>query len=154
MKTPSWKGLAVLLALCAGLAHGRPAAGTARGYLAKVSDRGGMCPGGECSSELLVEKDGAYALSRRAAVVLRGRLNGKDLAALKAAVRAADFEAVMRRRFSGTCPTAFDGQERTYAFETAKGAVAIPSCTYNVDRALPVFKLLDELMAKVGSAKR
>ncbi|MFA6030078.1 MAG: hypothetical protein WC969_09510 [Elusimicrobiota bacterium] len=152
MKNTGWTALAVLLLLAASLAPGRAeAARPAASFegLVKVTDRGGLCPRGECSSEVVIGRDGRWVWKDGRSALREGRLSARELSSLKAAVRKTDFEAVMARRFSGTCPTAFDGQERTYAFNAPQGAVAIPSCTYDVDPALPVFRLLNDLLTKI-----
>ena len=72
--------------------------------------------------------------------------------ALATELSQADFVALMRRPFTGTCPIAYDGQETIYTFTTASGAVRIASCEVVVDPVAPLFVAVAAALAGVAAA--
>ena len=110
----------------------------ASGPLVTVTTRGGVCANGPCGSTIVIERDGR-AHQRALASAELGVLPANALAALDGAVRTTDFESVRARKFTGECPTAFDGQEVIYEFGAPGGSQRIASCETEIDPNQPVF---------------
>jgi hypothetical protein len=111
---------------------------TPTGPLLVVSTRGGECPAGMCESETVFERDGRVHVTKPKPAE-QGRLPGATVAALDAAIHAADFAAIRSRPFEDTCPTAYDGQEVIYEFGTPSGTERIASCEVEIDPHDPLF---------------
>jgi hypothetical protein len=110
--------------------------------LVTVTTRGGECPDGACGSTLVIERDGRLHRTAPEDVVL-GHVAPDALVALDGAIRAADFDAIRARRFTGECPVAFDGQEVIYEFGAPGGIERIASCETEIDPTHPLFAALD-----------
>lgn len=108
------------------------------GPLARVTTQGGECFDGPCGGTTVIERDGRVHQTVPAEAEL-GRVPADVLAALDAAVRTANFDAIRAVPFTGECPTAFDGQEWIYEFGAPGGVVRIASCETEIDPASPVF---------------
>jgi hypothetical protein len=80
----------------------------AAGPLATVTTRGGECVNGPCGSTIVIERNGQVRQTAPTEAAL-GIVPANALVALDAAVKAADFDAIKSRKFTGECPTAFDG---------------------------------------------
>ena len=106
--------------------------------LVSVETRGGECPSGTCDRLLNIEADG-----RIHDVIPKDRVLGtappEVVDALRTEVEQADYAAIKSRPFTGTCPTAVDGQETTYTFHVTTGDREIASCTVAIDPADPLF---------------
>jgi hypothetical protein len=106
--------------------------------LVSVEYRGGECPSGACDRLLNIEADG-----RIHEVIPKDRVLGtappEVVDALRTEVEQADYAAIKSRPFTGTCPTAVDGQETTYTFHVTTGDREIASCTVAIDPADPLF---------------
>jgi hypothetical protein len=131
------------LATCAILVACSPAAvasqlPVASGPLVTVTMRGGECVNGPCGSTIVIERDGRVHQTAPASAEL-GALPPNALTALDAAVQTTDFEAVRARKFTGECPTAFDGQEVIYEFGAPGGVQRIASCETEIDPNQPIF---------------
>ena len=68
-----------------------------------------------------------------------GVLPAAQLAALDAAVRTTDFASMRSHKFTGQCPTAFDGQEFVFEFGAPGGTQQIATCSVAVDFGSPLF---------------
>ncbi len=117
--------------------------------LVTVQVRGGECPDGACGGTTAVERDGRVHLVAPRSEEL-GRAPGEAIAALDAAVRAADFAAIKSKPFTGECPVNFDGQEFIYEFSTPSGVQRIASCEVEIDPGHPLFAAVQ---AAVDSAR-
>jgi hypothetical protein len=106
--------------------------------LVTVTTRGGECVNGPCGSTIVIERDGRVHQTAPAPAEL-GALPANALTALDAAVRTTDFETVRDRKFTGECPTAFDGQEVIYEFGGPGGMERIASCETEIDPSHPLF---------------
>jgi len=106
--------------------------------LVSVEYRGGECPSGSCDRLLNIEADG-----RIHEVIPKDRVLGtappEVIDALRTEVEQADYTAIKSRPFTGTCPTAVDGQETTYTFHVTTGDREIASCAVAIDPADPLF---------------
>jgi len=106
--------------------------------LVTVSASGGLCPPSMCHwggriTTTTISADGRYP--RRLTVAERGALT-RAIARLQPAVLSP---------FKGTCPIAYDGQERIYRF---RGRRELRSCTYDL-RNVRAVQLADRLLASL-----
>lgn len=117
----------------------------------KIIDSGGLTPAGLGHREFVVKQDGSYILTDNVSGKHTGRVRKKEVLKLQALIKTADFKTIKSRQFSGNCPSNYDGQERTYVFNTEKGMQTIPSCTYAIDGSLPLFKTIDALINRIST---
>ena len=107
--------------------------------LVTVEFHGGLCAdGAECSSSTNLNSDGTVTGDAKPPNVL-GRMTPGVLAQLQAAIAAADFDAIRSKPFTGTCPTAFDGQEAVFTFHLPSGDVRLAECEFELDQSSPLF---------------
>jgi hypothetical protein len=141
--------LVVLVAACdamAPIASLLPSAGP----LLTVTTRGGECADGPCGSVTVVERDGRVHTTIPGAAEL-GQLDAGVLAALDAAIKTADYDAIRSVKFTGECPVNFDGQEVIYELGAPSGVERIASCETEIDRANPLFAAIDTALAEAGA---
>jgi len=111
------------------------------GPLVTVEFRGGLCVDGPCGTTVILEQDGRVHQSAKPPND-RGTVPPAALVALDAAIRTTDFTALESHKFTGECPTAFDGQEVVYEFGAPGGVQRIATCEVDVDFGLPLFVAL------------
>ena len=73
-----------------------------------------------------------------------GMLSPELLATLNAEIEATDWAELVSHRFTGMCPTAYDGQEIVFEFATPDGVQHIASCEVEVDYESPLFTAVVE----------
>lgn len=127
--------VAVLFTACDLLPIDRPS----NALLVTVEASGGMCVPGTCSTRYDVRRDGSVVRSDG----VRQQIDAAAMRRIIAAVDAADWIAILARPFTGTCPTAYDGAELTYTFQTVRGAVTVASCTTQIDPEQEPFSTLE-----------
>ncbi|MDB5096371.1 MAG: hypothetical protein JWM80_792 [Cyanobacteria bacterium RYN_339] len=115
----------------------------------RVSTSGGMCPTGVCGSETVINRDGSYSAAAGGKLA-PNKVPKADMDAMVREILAADFAKIASVKFTGTCPTAYDGSEVTYTFNAPPGLQTIASCTVEIDQGSPLFKAA----AKVLEATR
>jgi hypothetical protein len=120
----------------------------ASGPLVTVTTRGGECFNGPCGSTITIERDGRVHQTAPTSAEL-GALSANALTAVDAAVRTTDFESVRARKFTGECPTAFDGQEVIYEFGAPGGIERIASCETEIDADQPPFSIVTAALESV-----
>ena len=106
--------------------------------LVSVTTNGGFCPAQGCqwSGKITTTKiSGKDRKPRRLTIAER-----KALVAATTAINPAKLP-----KFKGTCPIAYDGQERIYRF---RGKPALRSCTYDLSRVKAVL-LTERLFARL-----
>ena len=119
-----------------------PSPSVAAGPLVTLETLGGECMAGACGGKVVIETDGrAHSVGDKPAEL--GTVPEVLLEALVIEIEQADFVAIQSRPFTDTCPVAFDGQERIYAFTTPGGVETIDSCKVVVDPAHPLFVAAD-----------
>jgi hypothetical protein len=106
--------------------------------LLTVESRGGECVDGPCGSTVVLERGGRVHSAAKPPNDL-GIVAAPELAALTAAIGAADFPAIEGHPFRGECPTAYDGQELVFEFDTPGGIERIATCEVEVDFGSPLF---------------
>jgi len=118
------------------------------GTLASVEQRGGECPAAACDTTIYLDFDGRIHVSAKPPNDL-GTATAVQVQALQTAIAATDFNALRKPAFSGTCPTAYDGQELVFEFTTPTGTERLAACESVLDYSGPLFKALG---AALGSA--
>ena len=117
----------------------------AGGRLVTVEAHGGRCVEGECRTVFAIEADGlVHELQPDQAEI--HRVTDKTIDAYRAALGITDFDALRSRPFTGECPTAFDGMEVVYTFETPAGPERISSCEVEIDPQAPIFVAVDAIL--------
>lgn len=110
-----------------------------------IGGSGGLCPPGvTCGQETAYQRDGRYVTTSGGQEREAGKVSEALVDALVAEIAKADFAAIKAKPFTGTCPTAYDGQEITYTFTTAGGEEKLPACTYDLSDD-PLIKAAQEL---------
>lgn len=67
-------------------------------------------------------------------------------------IETTDFESIRATKFTGTCPTAYDGAQFIYAFSTNRGKVLLDSCQNVIDPDSDLFKIIHNIQIKSYSA--
>ena len=114
-----------------------------------IETRGGECVSGPCDRLVNIDDNG-----RIHEVIPKDRVVGtvpKDiLEALQIEMVQANYDLLQSRPFSGTCPTAFDGQETIYTFHVTTGDEEFASCTVAIDPNHPLFQAVAAALAAAG----
>jgi len=115
-----------------------PVPGLSNEPLVTVETRGGMCPAGVCGQTIYLERDGRVHSAAKPPNDL-GQVRPDAMAALDAAIRTTDYTAMKSRKFTGDCPTNFDGQELIFTFAVPGGSQRIASCEVDIDWGSSLF---------------
>jgi hypothetical protein len=115
------------------------------GALVTIETRGGLCPDGPCGSTVVVERNGRIRLAAKPPNDL-GTADAARLAAVEAAIAATDFDELRSHPFTGTCPTAYDGQEVVLSFATPGGIEVVASCEVAIDPHDPLFRAVADAL--------
>nr|WP_300147440.1 hypothetical protein [Propionicimonas sp.] len=142
----------LLLTGCATVTPAQPAASPPPPtQVASREAQGGLCVSGqECRSLLTVRSDGTWVLE--GAEDRTGTLEPDQLTRLQDAAARTTMAAALP--FTGTCPTAWDGQEYTYTWTSGDQRHTVASCDREVDPADPLVTAFEELVADLGRACR
>jgi len=107
---------------------------------------GGECPSGSCDRLVNVDADG-----RLHEVIPKDRTVGQVepelIEALQVEMGNANFQQIRSNPFTGTCPTAVDGQEFIYTFHLVSGDREIRSCKVAIDPNHPLFQAVRAVLA-------
>ena len=136
MRTRTSLRLAVAIVLSA-TATTAPAAPRPQ-LLVSVTAQGGLCPENMCHWDGLITTATISGDGRRPR-----RITASERRALVAAIAA--LRPAKLPPFAGTCPIAYDGQERLYRF---RGQPVLKSCTNDLSRVRAVL-LADRLLASL-----
>ena len=117
-----------------------------------IRTQGGLCRYGPCWSEKQIRADGSYHATDGTGAQKDGALGQDAAIELTQQIAAADFTAIRAQPFTGTCPTAADGQEVIYTFETLSGSETIASCQVAIDEHSPLFMHIATLIATIDQA--
>ena len=71
-----------------------------------------------------------------------------DLTKLTSLINTANFEEIRSKKFTGTCPTAYDGQEAIYTFYTLTETQTVSSCEFEIDNQSPLFSEINQILSK------
>jgi hypothetical protein len=113
-----------------------------------VETTGGLCSEGRvCGSQVVIRGDGSvtYENQNKPAVMLVS-----DVQQLKKLVTKANIDQLKTKKFTGTCPTASDGQEIVYKFILNKNEESIDSCEYEIPQDNPLIQQVNLILEKAG----
>lgn len=112
--------------------------------LVSVYVHGGLCPNGrECSSTTVIKRDGTIITEGENRTVL----DTIELTKLTNLVNTEDYNTLKARKYSGLCPTSYDGSEAIYTFYTSHGTERIASCEVAIDERAPLFSEINQLLS-------
>ena len=131
--------LSLAAVLAAGLASSTAATSNPQ-ILVRVNATGGLCPPSMCHWSARITTTTISAEGRRAR-----RITAAERSALTQAI--ARLKVATLRKFKGTCPIAYDGQELHYRF---RDKPEVRSCRYDLRRVRAV-QLTDRLIASLPS---
>ncbi|OGO58959.1 MAG: hypothetical protein A2V85_00830 [Chloroflexi bacterium RBG_16_72_14] len=114
--------------------------------LVTVEATGGECPAGTCETRFDLFRDGRLAGHDDT----ERQLSPDAMTRIMGAIASANWDAILARPFTGECPTAFDGQELRYTFQTAGGPVIVASCTTQIDPGQEPFASIDLFVLGAG----
>ncbi|HEY7133311.1 MAG TPA: hypothetical protein VH440_13740 [Candidatus Limnocylindrales bacterium] len=117
--------------------------------LVSIESKGGECATGLCTRLVNIEGDG-----RLHEVIPKDHVIGtvpEDLLdALRARIEQADYRQIRSKPFTGTCPTAYDGQQVIYTFHVTTGDREIDACKVAIDPKDPLFVTLNLAIRAAG----
>jgi hypothetical protein len=114
--------------------------------LLSIETRGGECPAGACNRLVNLDADGAiHEVIPKDRVV--GMVPQEIVEALQVEMAQANYSLLQSRPFTGTCPTAVDGQETIYTFHLQTGDEEFASCTVAIDENHPLFRAVAAALA-------
>ena len=121
-------------------------------HLAVVIDEGGLCPSGPCLRVLELTVTGDWFLSDGVENPRTGTYDADRLAEL---ARTADPAVIAVGPFQGECPTAYDGNERSYLVfspdEPETTVLDVASCREQLEANAPILVSLDLLITDAGA---
>jgi hypothetical protein len=126
-----------------------PAPSQPANAIVSVETRGGECASGLCTRLLNIEADGHIHEVIPKDEVL-GTVPVEVVDALQVEVERANYRLLRSRPFTGTCPTAYDGQETIYTFHASRGDQVIESCKVAIDPKHPLFQGVAAVLAGVS----
>lgn len=111
--------------------------------LLKIYTHGGLCVSGqECSITIQISREGKIVKEDK----ILGFLEKADLDKLTKAIDSANYQVMFQKKFTDTCPIAYDGTETVYTFHSAKGVEVIDSCEVEINQNWELFKVLGDIM--------
>ena len=110
--------------------------------------RGGECPAATCEQTVTIEQGGRVRIAAKPPNGL-GQIGPVELLALQTAIAGTDFNALRTHRYTGTCPTAVDGQEVVLTFSTAKGDQRLAACETQLDFGWPALAALASALGPI-----
>jgi hypothetical protein len=117
--------------------------------LLSIETKGGECPSGLCTRLVNVEGDG-----RLHEVIPKDQVIGRappDLVdALQVEIERANYRLILSQPFTGTCPTAYDGQQLVYTFHVSTGDRTVDTCKVAIDPNHPLFVAVSAVLRAAG----
>lgn len=132
---------AVLAAVAASC--GSPIAQTVQ-PLVTIQWHGGLCPEGECSRMMVIRTDGVIEDANLGEGSVRA--DPAAFTRLRATISETDLRSLAGKPFTGTCPTAFDGQEVVFTFRVPSGDFRLASCEVELNPEHPLFQAIQEVL--------
>jgi hypothetical protein len=118
--------------------------------LVAVSYTGGLCvTGAPCESTTKIMPNGDVISNGE----LAHNISAAEAQALLSNIARADYGSMRQKPFPGTCPIAYDGQEKIYKFYVAGREEVLPSCTYDIE-SLPLIKLVDAALSSPATPEQ
>ncbi len=121
--------------------------------LVDVIDAGGLCPSGGCRATTTVLADGTVVHVDDGGATTRSTISGDLLEDLRTLVDDADVDDLVLGPFTGPCPTAVDGQERSYVIggDENEEPIRLSACRDELDPSAPLLALVDRLVSDAVS---
>jgi hypothetical protein len=117
--------------------------------LLSIETKGGECPSGPCSRLVNVDGDGRlHEVIPKDEVI--GQIPPALLAALQVEIERANYQLILSRPFTGTCPTAYDGLQLIYTFHVSTGDRTVDTCKVAIDRNHPLFVAVSAVLRAAG----
>jgi hypothetical protein len=117
--------------------------------LLSVETKGGECPSGMCTRLVNVEGDGRLHEVIPLDQVI-GQASPALVEALQVEIERANYQLILSRPFTGTCPTAYDGQQLIYTFHLPTGDRTVDTCKVAVDPNHPLFVAVSAVLRAAG----
>lgn len=106
---------------------------------------GGLCPAGnECTSTTTISIDGSVEFNN----AKKTNVSMEQINKLQELINNTNFSEIKSKKFTGTCPTAYDGQEVIYTFNTPNNPETIASCTVEIDINSPLVLELNTIISQ------
>ena len=118
--------------------------------LLKVENKGGRCSYGACYSQIFINNNGSYLYNEGNGNELKGTFSKNEIDELGKLIKEANFNFIKSKKFTGLCPTAYDGSELIYTFYPQSEIIS--SCEFEIDENSPLFKLIEKLLNEIYSA--
>jgi len=117
--------------------------------LLSIETKGGECVSGMCMRLVNVEGDGRlHEVIPKDEVI--GRAPPDLLDALQVEIERANYRLILSQPFTGTCPTAYDGQQLIYTFHVSTGDRTVDSCKVAIDPNHPLFVAVSAVLRAAG----
>ncbi len=114
-----------------------------------VNSYGGLCANNAtCSHITNIENDGTILIDDSVHGNSTQKLNNTELSKLSNLINSENFTALMSHPFTGQCPTAYDGEEFVYTFNTLKGNEIIDSCKVAINSTDALFTEINLILSK------
>lgn len=124
--------------------------------LLSVYAYGGLCPNNNaCSTTTIIKNNGTILIipsvyfngsTNSLNTPFIGTLNSTELYKLTTLINSENFSALSSHPFTGTCPTAYDGQEVVYTFNTSNGNKTIDNCKIAINSTDNLFKEINLIL--------
>lgn len=116
-----------------------------------IQATGGLCPHGGCSSKITIKKDGTFTQEEGDGKIKSGNLGVNAVKNLQTLIESSNYSSLRSTPFTEMCPTAYDGSELTYKFQTSHGEEIISSCQTKIDSSSPLFKEVQNILNTIYS---
>jgi hypothetical protein len=117
--------------------------------LLSIETKGGECSTGLCTRLVNIEGDGRlHEVIPKDQVI--GVVPAPLLDALHVEIEQANYPLILSRPFTGTCPTAYDGQQVIYTFHVSTGDRTVDACKVAIDPNHPLFAATDAAVRAAG----
>jgi hypothetical protein len=117
--------------------------------LLSIETKGGECPSGLCTRLVNVEGDG-----RLHEVIPKDQVIGQAppalVDALQVEIERANYRMILSQPHTGTCPTAYDGQQLIYTFHVSTGDRTVDTCKVAIDPNHPLFVAVSAVLRAGG----
>lgn len=118
--------------------------------LVEYTTYGGLCSYGGCHSKTTIYDNGiikneniAYNGTDYISTSTARQIGSNQLNDLITQINNEDLDKVKQRKFTGTCPTAYDGSAVTYTIYKNGATEILDSCQYILDQ--PLFKTINQI---------
>lgn len=115
-----------------------------------VEATGGLCQEG-CFSKITLKKDGVFTQEEGDGKTKSGNLGVNAVKNLQTLIESSNYSSLRSTPFTEMCPTAYDGSELTYKFQTSHGEEIIDSCKTKIDSSSSLFKEVQNILNTIYS---